>query len=97
MDKRSPVRKACLGVIVVLALKLAVSQRGSFGLVFTVGDRLPCHMLSARTAPRCAVAEEVEEALDISEQAAEDAENFEVMYPVYSRTEKSMTIRANTT
>ena len=97
MDKRSPVRKAWLGAIVVLALKLVVSQRGSLGLVFTVGDRLPCHMLSARTAPRRAVAEEVEEAVDISEEAAEDAENFEVMYPVYSRTEKSMTIRTNTT
>ena len=97
MDKRSPVRKAWLGAIVVLALKLVVSQRGSFGLVFTVGDRLPCHMLSARTAPRRAVAEEVEEAVDISEEAAEDAENFEVMYPVYSRTDKSMNIRRNTT
>ncbi|CAE7351950.1 TIF3A1 [Symbiodinium sp. CCMP2592] len=54
-------------------------------------------LLEARRAPRRAVAEEVEEGVDISEEAAEDAENFEVKFPVYSRNDNSITIKTNVT
>ena len=35
--------------------------------------------------------------MDISEEAPEDAENSELMYPLYSRTERSMTVNGEGT
>mmetsp|Transcript_51246 Transcript_51246/g.122822 ORF Transcript_51246/g.122822 Transcript_51246/m.122822 type:complete len:284 (+) Transcript_51246:74-925(+) len=96
MDKRSPGRKVLLGVLLVLALRLVTSQGGNFGLVFTVG-RPPCQHMQARRALCRAVSEAVEEAVDISEEAPEDAENSELMYPLYSRTERSMTVNGEGT